>query len=194
MHALALVAMLAAAGEGGPPDELNVAQVAVTPGTTSVRVPVRVRDRTGTPLDEGAGGDNEIQAYAFRIDFAAVQVDAVNFVRAGVTANRTPLFSSVTPGADRIVVLMSFDNATDPLVFTLDAPAPGDTIGELELTLAPGLPVATYVSLTVVAASATLSNFGGTASETVGNGQLVLGQGFVVIGEPILVDGFEDPP
>ena len=193
MHALAVVAMLAAAGGGGPPDELTVAQVAVTPGTTSVRVPVRVRDRAGTPLDEGAGGDDEIQGYAFRIDFADALVDGVTFVRAGVTANRMPLFSSVTPGADRIVVLMSFSNVTDPLSFTPDGPAPGDLIGELDLTLAAGLPVGTHVQLTVAAASATLSNFGGTVSETVANGQLALGHGDVVVGDPIFGNGFEDP-
>jgi hypothetical protein len=194
MHALALAALLASAPGGGASDELNVDRIAVTPGTTSVRVPVRVRDRAGTLLDEGAGGDNEIQGYAFRIDFADAQVDTITFVRAGVTANRTPLFSAVTPGADRIVVLMSFSNVTDPLAFTLDAPAPGDTIGELELSLAPGLPVGTSVNLTLATASATLSNFGGTLSETVANGELAPGHGVVVIGDPIFASGFEDPP
>jgi hypothetical protein len=156
----------------------------------SVHVPVTVRDRSGTPLDEGNGADAEVQGFAFRLDFApASAVASVDFQQAGVTAGLEPVFPFVQADADHIVVLMSFDEASDPLALTLNAPAPGDVVGELAFQLAATLPPGTVVTLTFEPATATLVNDSATVSETVGAGTLALAHGRIAV--PLFADGFE---
>lgn len=170
-------------------DVLGAGSVLTTPGAT-VHVPVTVRDRAGTPLDEGAGPDAEIQGFAFRLDFApASAVTAVGFQQAGVTAGHEPVFPVIQAHADHIVVLMSFDEASEPLALTLDAPAPGDVVGELVFQLASPLPAGTVVTLTLEAATATLVNDSATESETPAAGTLALAHGRIAV--PIFADGFE---
>lgn len=170
-------------------DVLGAGSVLATPGAT-VHVPVTVRDRAGTPLDEGSGPDGEIQGFAFRLDFApASAVLSVGFQLAGITAGHDPVFPVIQPHADHIVALMSFDEASDPLAFTLDAPAPGNVVGELVFQLASPLPAGTVVTLTFEAATATLVDDSATESETPGNGALALLHGRIAV--PIFADGFE---
>lgn len=170
-------------------DVLGVGSALTTAGAT-VHVPVTLRDRAGTPLDEGAGPDAEVQGFAFRLDFApAFAVTSVGFQQAGVTAGREPVFPVIQSHPDHIVVLMSFDEASDPLGFALDAPPPGNVVGELVFHLASPLPAGTVVTLTLEAATATLVNDSATVSETTGNGALALANGWLAV--PIFADGFE---
>jgi hypothetical protein len=189
LHALAC-GLLAAAIPAAAQDALSVGSAASAPGVT-VSVPIFVRDVAGTTLDEGDGPDLEIQGYALRVDFAPPSaVAAVAFQRYAVTAAGTPTFEFVDPNADNIVVLLNFDEGTDPLAFVLDRPAPGDVVGRLRFTLdaaaAPGT-----VTLSVAAASATLVNDSATLSETVANGMLALGGGTIEVGDTLFADGFE---
>ncbi|MDQ1347969.1 MAG: hypothetical protein QG573_1343 [Acidobacteriota bacterium] len=173
-------------------DVLGVAEIGGLPGQTR-DVPVTIRDLSGTLLDEGAGTNLEIQGFAFRLDFAPPEhVTAVTFVQAGVTAGHTPLFPIITPAADHIIVLMSFDEGTDPLLFALDAPPPGDLIGNLRFTLSAGAPLGTMITLTLAAASATLVNGAATLSETVANGHLALAAGSLLVTYDVFADGFEN--
>ena len=180
----------------GPPaasaqDVLGVAAIGGLPGQTR-DVPVTIRDLAGTLLDEGDGSNLEIQGFAFRLDFAPPEhVTAVTFVQAGVTAGHTPVFPVISPAADHIIVLMSFDEGTDPLVFTLDAPPPGDLIGALRFTLSAGAPLGTLITLTFATASATLVNGAATLSETVANGHLALAAGSLLLTYDVFADGFE---
>lgn len=189
--AFAALVALAADAPAAAQDALAVAALEAAPGQTRA-VPVRVRDLAGTLLDEGDGADFEIQGFAFRVDFApAAAITAVGFVQAGVTAGRTPVFPVVSPFADHIVVLMNFDGDTDPLAFTLDAPAPGDVVGELRFTIAAAAPLGTLVALALESAPATLVNGAATLSETVANGHLSLTDGALLVDVGILADGFE---
>ncbi len=184
---LALAGVLPASAQ----DVLGVAAIGALPG--QVRdVAVTVRDVGGTLLDEGDGPDLEIQGFAFRLDFApAEHVTAVTFLQAGVTAGHTPLFPFISPQPDHIIVLMSFDETTDPLAFTLDAAPPGNVIGLLRFTLSGTAPLGTLINLTLASASATLVNGAATLSETVANGQLALSDGSILFGVEIFASGFE---
>jgi len=189
----AIVAALALAGvlPAGAQDVLGVAASGGLPGQTR-DVPVTIRDLAGTLLDEGDGLNLEIQGFAFRLDFAPSEhITAVTFVQAGVTAGHTPVFPVITPAANYIIVLMSFDEGTDPLLFTLDAPAPGDLIGALRFTLSAGAPLGTLITLTFAAVSATLVNGNATLSETLANGHLALAAGSLLLTHDVFADGFE---
>lgn len=183
----AFVAIHAASAE----DVLGVATVEAAAG--QVRdVAVTVRDVGGTLLDEGDGLNLEIQGFAFRVDFAPSQyVGAVTFLQAGVTAGHAPLFPVILPSADHIVVLMSFDEASDPLTFQLDAAPPGDLIGVLRFTLSGTVPPGTLIALTLAPASATLVNGEATLEESLANGHLLLTDGAIAIEATIFVSDFE---
>ncbi len=194
MRALRLaipVLALAGAVSAGAQDVLGVATIGGAPGQTR-DVTVTVRDVAGTLLDEGDGIDLEIQGFAFRVDVApAGLVTPVTFLQAGVTAGHTPVFPVVTVQPDHVIVLMSFDETTDPLAFVLNAAPPGNVIGMLRFTLSPSAPLDTVITLTVAPASATLVNGAATLSETLANGHLDLVDGAIVIQSLIFAGGFE---
>ncbi len=187
----ALLLVLAGTCAASAQDVFGVAAIGGLPGQTR-DVPVNLRDMSGTLLDEGDGPNLEIQGFAFRLDFAPAQyISAVTFVQAGVTAGHTPVFPVITPAADHIIVLMSFDETTDPLLFTLDAPSPGNPIGALRFTVSAGAPLGTLITLTLAPASATLVNGAATLSETVANGHLALAAGSILLTHEVFADGFE---
>jgi hypothetical protein len=185
------VLALAGAVSAGAQDVLGVATIGGAPGQTR-DVTVTVRDVAGTLLDEGDGINFEIQGFAFRVDVApAGLVTPVTFLQAGVTAGHTPVFPVVTVQPDHVIVLMSFDETTDPLAFTLNAAPPGNVIGMLRFTISPSAPLGTVATLTVAQASATLVNGAATLSETIANGHLDLVDGAIVIQSLIFAGGFE---
>lgn len=188
---ITLAMTLAAAPTASAQDLLGVGTIGALPG--QVRdVAVTVRDVGGTLLDEGDGPGLEIQGFAFRVDFAPAQsVAAVTFLRSGVTAGHTPLFPVVNPQPGYIVVLMSFDETSDPLDFHLDAAPPGDTIGLLRFTLSGSAPLDSLVILAFAPASATLVNGTATLEESVANGQLALTNGAIEITAAVFSSSFE---
>ena len=191
LASLSLVLAFAGTPSASAQDVLGVDAIGGLPGQTR-DVPVTIRDLSGTLLDEGDGTNFEIQGFAFRLDFAPPEhVTAVTFVQAGVTAGHTPVFPVITPAANHIIVLMSFDEGTDPLVFTLDALPPGNLIGALRFTLSAGAPLGTLITLTLASASATLVNGAATLSETVANGHLALSAGSILLTHDVFNDGFE---
>lgn len=191
MRALGVGLLLAAALPVCAADELRIPLVLADAGSV-VRVPVLVRDLAATLLNEGDGADNEIQSFAFQVLFPATYVDSIGFDQAGVTAGKTAFFSQVTPAADNIYVLKAFDEATNPLVFTLDAALPGNTIGELVIAIDPTTPVGTAIPLQMFALNAALIDDSATESETVANNQLLLFDGQVTVGpDGLFQNGFE---
>ncbi len=195
MKALVASLVLLLGPTGGPfalaQDLLGVGEIEGLPGQTR-NVPVTIRDVSGTLLDEGDGFDVEIQGFAFRVDFAPAQhVSAVTFVQAGVTAAHTAVFPVIIVNPDHVIVLLSFDETTDPLAFTLDAPAPGNLVGLLRFTLSAGAPLGTLIGLTLDPTSATLVNHSATLSETLANGHLAIDDGWLLLDDAILSDGFE---
>jgi hypothetical protein len=184
------LAAFAGASQLAAQDVLAVGSATALAGET-VLVPVAIRDLAGTPLDEGDGADAEIQGFAFRLDFApAAAVASVTFQQAGATAGLDPVFPVIQPAADHIVVLLSFDEGTAPLAFTLGAAPPGDLVGNLVFTLAAEA-IASSLTLTLDPATATLVNDSATLSETVAGGSLAVVDGVLALWTPLFADGFE---
>ena len=140
----------------------------VTSSSTTVTVPVYIRDLSGTPLGIDQPAGSRIQAYSIKVDYAAApDVQSVVFRRAGITAGLTPSFESSPAVPGSVTLIDTFAEGTDPIPFTLDAAAPGNQIGELVVTLAPGVTAGTIIPLSLDATLTQLSNQGGTTRETV---------------------------
>jgi hypothetical protein len=158
---------------------LEVDRIAASAGAT-VRVAVRVRDATGTPLGAERQAGARVQGLAFRVQF--LPADAVTYAvvrRTGAAAPLTALFEAAARPASGIAYLAAFDerNAALPL-----APGGGArAVAELELTLAADLAPGTRVELRLDPAATALSNQAGTVSETPGNGWLRLRDGAIRI-------------
>ena len=174
-------------------DVLSVGSGIGLPGDTVV-VPLYIRDLSGTPLNEGAGLNLEIQGFGFRVDFSpAAPIASSNFSQAGVSEGKDPVFPYIAPATDHIVVLLSFREDTDPLDFVLDALSPGDQVGELIFEIDNAAVIGTTVTLTLDAVSAELVNDDATISESVSLGTLSVTSGELRVQDPhIFSDGFED--
>jgi len=142
-------------------------------------IPVSVLDRSGTPLGSDAGTGNRIQGISFKVMYSAALVQSVSFTRGGVLTSLTPVFESQLPGNGFFVYIVSFQESTNPVPFTLNASAPGDLIGTLNVTLQPSAIAGSSSGLTLDVASALLSNQAGTTSESVALGTLALVNGSV---------------
>ncbi len=150
------------------------AQDAVTIGTVTasgntVDVPVYIRDVSGTPLGRDQPAGSKIQAFTIAVSYApAASVQSVTFTRAGITAGLTPAFEFSPSSAGSISLLEQFNESTDPILFNLNTPAPGDQVAHLVFTLSPSAAAGSSITLTLdsSASSATeLTNQGGTTSE-----------------------------
>lgn len=189
----ALALAICSAAAAGAQDSLSLPATEALPGTTRA-VAVSVRDLAGTTLDEGDGANFEIQGFSFKVLFSpAASVTSVDFVQSGVTAGKNATFPVITPGVDNIFVILNFDVETDPLAFTLDAAAPGNTIGELLFTISPSATLGSTILLTIDSSgNAALVNDAATLSETAANGQLALVNGSIFLDGDVFENGFED--
>jgi hypothetical protein len=175
-----LVPAAPAAAQTLPRDVITVGTA--TTSATTVDVPVYIRDVSGTPLGLDQPPGSRIQAYSIRVNYApTAPVQSVTFTRAGITAGLTPIaeFTPSSPGS--ISLIDSFDETTNLIPFTLNAAAPGNQIGRLSFTLAPGTAPGTVIALTLDATLTQLSNQGGTTAETVVLGTLTLVNGSITV-------------
>ena len=180
------VAILLAAVSVRAQDVLTIGSVSAASGGTA-SVPISIRDVTGTSLGTDAGTGNRIQGFAFKIMFPADLVDSIGFTRAGgIAASLTPLYETTLQGDGWISYVVSFSELSNVIPFTPNAPAPGDPIGTLSVTLSPSAAPDSTVPLTFHAPSAILSNQAGSVLETIaaGNLKLVNGALSVVLGIP----------
>ena len=160
-------------------DALSVASVSAPNGT--VPVPVYVRDVSGTPLGVDQGAGMRIQGVSFRATFSpAAAVSSATFTRAGVLL-QTPLFESYPTVTNGVGFVGSWDETEHPLAFTLDAAAPGNLIGYVNVTLSGSATPGTVVSIVTDPAATLLSNQGGTTSESLSNGALALANGSITV-------------
>jgi hypothetical protein len=163
------------------------AQDVLTIGTTSanagstVAVPLYLRDVTGTPLGTDAGSGNRIQSISIQINFGPA-VTSASFTRAGALAGLTPAFETTVNGSGTIGWVGQFQESTQPIPLTANAPLPGDRVGTLVLTLANGLTTGSTVALTFAPANTLLSNQGGTLEERTITEDLALTNGSITIG------------
>jgi len=171
------------------------AQDVVTIGTGSapsggmVSIPVSARDAGGTPLGSDAGAGNRIQGFAFKVMFPTEIVASVTFARAGVTTSATPLYETALQGSGFSAFVVSFSESVNPIAFGLNAAAPGNQIGTLNVSLQPAAVEGSIAVLTIDPPSATLSNQAGSVRETVANGHLALVNGSVTVGPLVAPTG-----
>lgn len=190
--ALCTLLLLLAAVSVAAQDVLTLGSREVAAGGV-VQVPVSIIDRTGTALGTETGTGNRIQGIAFKVLFPTELVASVTFSRGGVLAAATPLHEAMLQGTGYAAYVVSFSELAHPLAFTPNAPAPGNTIGTLTVTMQPGVTVGTTAALTLDPPSAMLSNQAGTVRETVSAGNLALVNGSVTVNNATPTVFTDDP-
>lgn len=149
-----------------------------------VDVPIYISDASGTTLGIDQPPGSRIQSYSIKVDYAPTSaVQSVTFTRAGITAPLTPTFESTPSSAGSVSLLDTFNEGTNLIPFVSNAPAPGNLVGHLTVTLAPGLPVGTTIPFTIDPVLTQLTDAGGNAvtAETAGNARLTLVSGAIVV-------------
>jgi hypothetical protein len=160
----------------------------ITVGTVSgqgvVAVPVYIRDTALTPLGIDQPAGSRIQSFSIRVSYApTAAIQSITFTRAGITTPLTPVFeiSPSVPGS--IALLVTFDETTNLIPFTSNAALPGNLVGQLNVTLAPGATPGQVIALTLDPLLTQLTDEGGTPAtiETVANGRLTLVNGSITV-------------
>src|SRR5436190_8684319 len=183
-----LTAVPALAGPAPVPssDTVTVGTVSLASAGSTVDVPVYIRDASGTPLGIDQPPGSRIQSYSLTVNYApASAVQSVTFTRAGITAPLTPAFESSPSAAGTISLLDVFQESTNLIPFTSNAPLPGNQVGVLHVTIAPTATVGTTIALTLDPTLTQLANQAGTTSETVANNNLTLVNGAIVVTTPV---------
>jgi len=171
--ALFFIAALTAAAAVAQQDVVTVGTVTATGGT--VDVPVSIRDVSGTPLGMDQPPGSKIQSYTIKVTYApATSVQSITFTRAGITAGLTPTFESAPATSNSITLIDTFQESTNLIPFTLNAPAPGNQVAHLLVTLSSSATPGSSISLTIDTTTLTLTDQGGSAAtkETTSNGKL----------------------
>jgi hypothetical protein len=190
LHSLIASAALAVIGLAAP----LAAQDAVTVGTvntttSTVDVPVYIRDVAGTPLGKDRDPSSQIQAYSIKVTYSpASAVTSATFTRSGVTAGLSPSFESAPKTSNSVSLLATFPQATSSIPLALGAPAPGTKVGNIRLVLSAAAVPGTSIALVLDPSLTQLTDEGGTAAtkETSANGRLSLADGAVHVQEPPL--------
>ena len=167
-------------------DTVTVGTVSLASAGSTVDVPVFIRDASGTPLGIDQPSGSRIQSYSLTVNYApASAVQSVTFTRAGITAPLTPAFESSPSAPGTISLLDVFQESTNLIPFTSNAPLPGNQVGVLHVTIAPTATVGTTIALTLDPTLTQLANQAGTTSETVANNNLTLVNGAIVVTTPV---------
>lgn len=177
--AMAFGFALAAQGQ----DVITISSISQTDPGQLVTVPIHVRDRSNTSLNEDAGADRTIRNLAVSVRYSPVSAVAdVEIVKAGLTAAHTPVFETAINLGDTHSWIVSFDES---LGFAVDAASPGDLVAHLRLQLAADVASGTVVELELVGATTALGNASGTILETEANGGLTLTHGTLGVGTDV---------
>lgn len=178
--ACAALAVLGLAAPLFAQDSVTVGTVNTTSST--VDVPVYIRDVAGTPLGKDREPASHIQAYSIKVTYApASAVSSATFTRSGVTAGLNPSFESAPKTADSVSLLGTFPQSSNPIPLVLNASAPGTKVGNIRLVLSASATPGTTITLHLDPALTQLTDEGGTAAtkETSANGRLTLVDGAV---------------
>lgn len=167
LAALVLLAAPAVLAQGAQ----DAVRFGVPSGFGPFTVPITVSDASGTPLGVDRPAGQRIQAFAVTVRFTpAAAVTSATFVRGGLLAGRTPVFETTATGPGTVTWVGSFDESTGAIPFS-QPPGSGNQVLALSVTLAPGA----SVNASLEAATTTLSDQGGTVSESTDDATLVLG-------------------
>src|SRR5947199_54827 len=174
-----LTAVPALAGPAPVPssDTVTVGTVSLASAGSTVDVPVFIRDTSGTPLGIDQPPGSRIQSYSLKVNYSpASAVSSVTFTRAGITTSLTPTFENSPSGPGTITLLDTFQESTNLIPFTLNAPAPGNQVAHLSFVLSPSAVPGTPIVLALDPTLTQLTDEGGSAAtkETVANGTLLL--------------------
>src|SRR5581483_456843 len=180
---LGFVAALPALGQAA--DVITLGNASVTGTSATVDVPVYIRDTSGTPLGIDQPSGSRIQSYSITVNYPTASVQSISFTRAGITAPLTPAFESSPASPGSISLIDVFSESTNLIPFTSNAPAPGNQIGVLHVTLAPSVSAGSVVPLTLDATLTQLSNQAGTTTETVAQANLTLTGGAISVLAPV---------
>ena len=178
--ALLTLLLFAGATTAWAQDVLTVGSGVANAGGTAA-IPVSIRDLSGTSLGVDAGAGNRIQGFAFKVLFPTETVLSVAFARAGIATTVTPLYETALQGTGWSSCIVSFNESSNPVPFTLNAAAPGDTIGTLTVTLRGDAVPGNTAALILDPPSAMLSNQAGSVRETVAAGNLALVNGSITV-------------
>jgi hypothetical protein len=170
-----------AAAQAPPQDVVTVGTVS---GAVGVDVPVSIRDVSGTTLGIDQPPGSRIQSYSIRVNYSPVAaVQSVTFTRAGITQSLTPSFESSPVAPGTATLIDTFNEGTNLIPFTLNAPAPGNQTGRLHFNLVPNLAPGTVITLTLDPVLTELTDQSGTAAtaETTANARLALVNGSITV-------------
>jgi len=177
---LLLFAFLTAAPASAQQDVVTVGTV--TAAGNTVDVPVFVRDVAGTSLGRDQATGAKIQSFSIKVIFApAAAVQSVTFTKAGITSGLNAAFESSPNPPGEISWIAGFQESTNLVPFTLNAPAPGDQVAHLVFTLSSSAAPGSSITLTLDSSLTNLSNDAGTIGETTANGKLTLVNGAINI-------------
>jgi exosortase sorting signal-containing protein len=182
-----LLSLLALPAAAQTADTVTAGTVSAAAGST-VDVPVFIRDVSGSPLGIDQPPGSRIQSYGLTVNYApAASVQSITFARGGITAPLTPAFESSPSSAGTISLLDAFQESTNLIPFTLNAPAPGNQVAVLHVTVAPTATVGSTITLTLDPTLTQLTDQGGSAAtkESVGNANLVLVSGAINVTTPV---------
>ena len=177
---VALAAALPAAAQAPAADVVTVGSVAIAAAGSTVDVPVYIRDVSGTPLGIDRPSGSRIQSYGLTVNYSpASAVQSVTFTRAGITAPLTPTFESSPSSPGTISLIDVFQESTNLIPFVSNAPAPGNQVGTLHVTIANSAAVPSTITLALDPTLTQLSNQAGTTTETTTLGTLTLVNGSI---------------
>lgn len=173
-------------------DVVSLGSVSLAAPGEIVQIPIYLRDTSGTALGSDAAAGRKIQSLALHIGVLPPNaVSSMSIVRSGVTVGPQALFETSSQVGNRVYALLSFDEATAPLAFTVDAPFPGDPVAMLELEVAKAANEGLIV-LSLLDSGTALGNQAGVIVETVDNDQLRTVGGTVLVSPfGLFLDGFE---
>lgn len=160
---------------------LVVGSAHAAPGAT-VRIPIDLVDREGTPLGPDRPFGERVQALSLAVACSPCDgIVSLAIEPAGPLARFDPLFEArpVRPGHGALVA--SFDESSAPLFGAVNAKASGDRVAYVVVQLAPSAPRGAVFSLRLDPATTMLANQAGTLKETVPNGWLELADGRISI-------------
>src|SRR5262245_53446410 len=90
----------------------------VTASSTTVDVPVYIRDVSGTTLGMDQPAGSRIQSFSIKVNYSpASAVQSVSFSRAGITANLTPVSEFKPSGSGTVSLLDTFQESSDLIPF-----------------------------------------------------------------------------
>ncbi len=171
-----------AAGGAQPRSRLAVGSATAPPGAT-VRLPIELVDRPGTPLGPERPFGERVQALSFAVACSPCDgVASLAIEPAGPLARNPALFSSRPSGAGHAALVASYEESTAPLFLGLSSSKLRQPVATLVVRLAPSARPGTRLDLRLDPGATTLANQAGDLFESATNGWLELVDGTLTIG------------